>query len=186
MVFFSGNSQCLKAVGHFCGGAPSWVFGRILDATLPNNSLQLAEALRIIFHHWDYTGQSWIHPASKLFWLTPKQQDKILDWPHVFISLGNSRNENANETFCPAPPPTLIHGRSKHSQITKYNNNAPCFPPHWFLTLSSQHKNCKANQYSITVVTKFGIPMSESSTKITNFMPPLFSHTNFVKTGIEK
>ena len=34
---FCGNSQCLKAVGCFHGGAPSWMFGRNLNATLPNN-----------------------------------------------------------------------------------------------------------------------------------------------------
>ena len=45
---FCGNSQCPKAVGCFPGGAPSWMFGRILNATLPNNVLWPAEALRKI------------------------------------------------------------------------------------------------------------------------------------------
>ena len=36
VVCFCGNSQCLKVVGCFLGGAPSLMFGRILNAALPN------------------------------------------------------------------------------------------------------------------------------------------------------
>ena len=42
---FCGNSQRIKAVGYFPRRAPSWMFDRILTATLPNNSLHLQQKL---------------------------------------------------------------------------------------------------------------------------------------------
>ena len=47
--FFCGNSQRLSAVGYFYRRAPSQMFDRILNATLFNNLLQLAEGLRKSF-----------------------------------------------------------------------------------------------------------------------------------------
>ena len=38
---YCGNSQRIKAVGYFRRRAPSWMFDRILNATLPNNYLPL-------------------------------------------------------------------------------------------------------------------------------------------------
>ena len=50
---FCRNSQRVKTVGYFCRRAPSCIFGkmfdRILNATLPNNSLKLGEGLRRSF-----------------------------------------------------------------------------------------------------------------------------------------
>ena len=39
-VLFSSNNQCLKAVGCFREGALSWMFGKILNATMPNNLIR--------------------------------------------------------------------------------------------------------------------------------------------------
>ena len=36
---FCGNSQFNKGAGYFRKRAPSWMFDRILNATLPNNLL---------------------------------------------------------------------------------------------------------------------------------------------------
>ena len=47
--FFCRNSRCIKVVGYFCRRAPSWMFDRILDATLSHNLLWLAECLRRSF-----------------------------------------------------------------------------------------------------------------------------------------
>ena len=41
MELFCGNSQRIKAIGYFRWRAPSWIFDRILNATLPNNFLHL-------------------------------------------------------------------------------------------------------------------------------------------------
>ena len=48
-AFFCRNSRCIKVVGYFCRRAPSWMFDRILDATLSHNLLWLAECLRRSF-----------------------------------------------------------------------------------------------------------------------------------------
>ena len=42
---FCENKQRIKAVGYFCRRTPSWMFNRILNAILPNNSLHLHETL---------------------------------------------------------------------------------------------------------------------------------------------
>ena len=42
---FCGNSQSIKTVGYFRRRAPSWMFDRILNATLPSNSLHLHQKL---------------------------------------------------------------------------------------------------------------------------------------------
>ena len=43
---FCGNNQRVKAVGYFPRRNLSWMFDRILIATLPNKSLELEEGLR--------------------------------------------------------------------------------------------------------------------------------------------
>lgn len=45
MVLYCGSTRCVKAVRFFRGGAPSWMFGKILNVTLTNNLLLLVEAL---------------------------------------------------------------------------------------------------------------------------------------------
>ena len=45
-------------------------------------------------HHWRCTRESRTSPVSLLSWFTPKQQDEILRWPRVLISLSNTSNEN--------------------------------------------------------------------------------------------
>ena len=42
---YCGNSQRIKAVGYFRRRGPSWMFDRILNATLPNNYLPLHQKL---------------------------------------------------------------------------------------------------------------------------------------------
>ena len=42
---YCGNSQRIKAIGCFRRKAPSWMFDRILNATLPNNYLPLHKKL---------------------------------------------------------------------------------------------------------------------------------------------
>ena len=44
---FCGYSQLIKVVGYFCKRAPSWMFGRTLNTTLPSNSLLLHQKLAI-------------------------------------------------------------------------------------------------------------------------------------------
>ena len=50
---FCRNSQRVKVVGYFCRRAPSWIFDRmfdrILNATRPNNLLQIEEGLQRSF-----------------------------------------------------------------------------------------------------------------------------------------
>ena len=44
-ALYSENSQLVEAVGCFCRGAPSWMLGRILNATLHNNLFLLSHPL---------------------------------------------------------------------------------------------------------------------------------------------
>ena len=77
-----------------CWRAPSWMFNRILNVTLPNNLLQLEEGLRRSFPPlWSSKGIL-DFPCLLILFIYTKYQDKILDWPHVLISFGNTRNEN--------------------------------------------------------------------------------------------
>ena len=64
--FFWGNSRRLQAVGYFCRRAPSWMFDRILNATLSNNSIQLALPPNSLHLHQTQKQKikSWTDPAS--------------------------------------------------------------------------------------------------------------------------
>ena len=57
-------AKLLFAADYFCRWAPSWMFDRILNGTLSNNLLQLAQGLRWSFHHWGFARESWTHRAS--------------------------------------------------------------------------------------------------------------------------
>ena len=84
-----GNDQRVKAVGYFCKRAPLW----ILNATLPNNLLQLEVDLKelsntgvkqgnlgapcllillIYTKHKNSKMKFWTHPASSFPWVTPR------------------------------------------------------------------------------------------------------------------
>ena len=45
LELYCGNSQRIKAIGYFRRRAPPWMFGKILNATLPNNYLPLHQKL---------------------------------------------------------------------------------------------------------------------------------------------
>ena len=104
VVLFCGKSQCLKAVGCLCGGAPSWMFRKIRNVSLHNNLLQLAETLRRILPPLGLH-KGVLSSLCLLILLIHIKNDKRKSPTHaiVLISLSNTRKENANETFCTAP-----------------------------------------------------------------------------------
>ena len=57
MKLFCGNSQSVKPIGYFSGGAPSLMSDGILNV-IPWYSVWKG------FHHWVYTRESWTLPAS--------------------------------------------------------------------------------------------------------------------------
>ena len=64
---YCGNSQRIKAVGYFCRRAPSWMFDRILNATLPNNYLPLHQKLTTFPRMFDDIPQNfWWHSPEYL------------------------------------------------------------------------------------------------------------------------
>ena len=64
---YCGNSQRIKAVGYFCRTAPSWMFDRILNATLPNNYLPLHQKLTTFPGMFDDIPQNfWWHSPEYL------------------------------------------------------------------------------------------------------------------------
>ena len=80
LTSFCGNSRHLQAVSHFCGKAPSQMFERILDATLPNNLLQLAEGQRSFFFSGLTQGNPGITLPPSSLYLHETQNQKIKSW----------------------------------------------------------------------------------------------------------
>ena len=50
---------------------------------------------------------------------------------------------------------------------------------------NSQYQNWQANKHPILTVIELGLPVSESSTKISKFYAPIDSKHKFYKVGIE-
>ena len=67
---------------------------------------------------------------------------------------------------------------AKEQKLTKQ-----CFlpPHHRFSTHSSQYQYWKARKYYILMVIELGPPVSESSTRSKQFIPPLILNINFIK-----
>ena len=68
----SSQTSAVEAVGYFRGRAPPWMFDKILNATLSNNSLWFEEGLRRSFPPMGYTKESRTPAASKFSWFTLK------------------------------------------------------------------------------------------------------------------
>ena len=105
-----------------------------------------------------------------------------LGWKKMEFQLG------LNKTFCPTAQP-LTHWWLKQCQRAKINNTVLSWPSpspsHSFSTQSSQYQNSKANKYSILTVNELGLPVLESSTRISKFYAPTDSEHKFNKTEIE-
>ena len=92
--FFCGISQSLRAVGCFRKRASSWMFDRILTAILLINLSNLTEALRRSFLPLGLHKGILDSPCLLILLIYTKQQDEILNWPRVLISLSNTRKKN--------------------------------------------------------------------------------------------
>ena len=106
-----------------------------------------------------------------------------MDWHRVSLSLSNTRNENAKESFCPGPTklsPTNDQSSSKWQKLTIMLPASPLLFSHTKFTTSELQ-----TKYSSLTVIILGPPVSESSIKITSFIPPLVSNTNFVKRDLK-
>ena len=78
------------------------------------------------------------------------------------------------------------HPSTKDNQSTaKEQKLIKCFLPssHRFFAQSSQYQYRKANKYSILTITGLGLPVPESSTKVSKFYDPLIL-TQICKSGI--
>ena len=89
-----------------------------------------------------------------------------------------------NKTFCPTWQP-LTYRQLKHYQRTKINKPMFLPPPHRFSKQISQYQDWRANKYSILTVIELGLPVSESSTRISKFDVATDSEYKFNKTKIE-
>ena len=79
MELFGENSQLFKTVDYIYQQDPSYMVDSVLDKTLPNKLLQLAEDLTRNFPPWDYTRESLTHHTSQFFWLKSKAKTKRLN-----------------------------------------------------------------------------------------------------------
>ena len=88
-----------------------------------------------------------------------------------------------NKTFCNNPQP-LTHRQAEQRQRTKINKTM-LSAPHRFSTQSLQYQNWNTNKYFILTVNELGLPVLESSAKISKFYAPADSEHKFNKTEIE-
>ena len=91
VALFCGYSQRIKTVVYFRRRDPSWIFGRILNATLPNNYLPLAlhQKLARFPGMFDNIPRNiWVH-SSEYFATFPEMFEDIarIVWQHSPYSL---------------------------------------------------------------------------------------------------
>ena len=89
-----------------------------------------------------------------------------------------------NKTFY-TNPQAFTHRHVKQRQRIKQYFLSPSLSPHQFSTQSLQYQNWNANKYSILTVNELGLPVLESSARISKFYAPNDSEHKFNKTEIE-
>ena len=120
----SSQTSAVEAVGYFRGRAPPWMFDRILNATLSNNSLWFEEGLRRSFPPMGLHKRIQdSHCLLILLIYTKNQQSEILDRPCVLISLSSTRKENHELLEQPWRYFTFLSGLSNPTAITQININ---------------------------------------------------------------
>ena len=124
---FYATKQRVKVVGYFWRRAPSWIFDRILNASLTNNLLQLEESLRRGFPSLGLNKGildiPCLPPNSLDLHQTQKQQDEILDSPRVLISLSNARNKN------------IKNSSTKKIRLTRVTSSRAVVHKSWWLNV---------------------------------------------------
>ena len=127
---------------------------------------------------WGNKRKCWTHLPSSLIWLTPEPQR--LDVEMFFLRCGISAG--FAEDFLPltTPNPQTI----KTPQKTKINIKLSASPSSVFHTKCT-YQNWNSIKHSIWTIIKVGLPVQESSTKISKFHAPNDSENKFSKAIIE-
>ena len=128
---FCGNSQRIKAIGCFPRRAPSWMFDRTLNATLPNNSLHLHQTLVTL------TGM--FEKILRNVWQNSPEYLRIFSG--IFEDIPRNVWRHSTKRNIPPPPSPIPHG--------------PCIPLPFLVFLVLYIAVFKVNNVDNTLLEKF-------------------------------